>query len=335
MRRFLITFGGVAIFAAIAAASTISCNFNNAGTTNVCYGQGATFSSNDSINFLTGFGSASTTSSVYPYDVIAHGALSGGSTVDGVGVTVSLGPGGSTQFQGPIAGVTSATASRLSRYDNTQDAYEVDGTSFAGWVATNSYHTYAGQFSAPNTPTVSPTEAHGDYGDYLLGPTSGSSGANHPDSAPLIFNFATPVAGIAFDISSVSAGATPNTNFTAEVDAYDGNTFLGYYYLSAPGLGGVCSGLTSFGDPTVNNPIPCNDAPQIGFSTQYNTITKIVIDAVDQTGDHGFFVGNMLLAETTTPPGGGGAPEPASLLITGCGLVAGGALFRKRSRGKG
>ena len=224
---------------------------------------------------------------------------------------------------GGLVAPTSGTT-YISRVDNTQYVW---ASSVASWDAPgdpqvsgdpNFLH-YAGQFVAP-TQEAQSSEAQGGWGTYLLGPTASNGSAG---SSPLIFYFNQGVAGVGFNISTVSASTSAtNTNFTAEIDAFNGSHLLGSYFLTANGLGGYCASVESF----LNDPTSCNDAPFIGFSSTTNNITKITIDAIDSTGNFGFFLANMVLKEDAPPQ----TPEPGLLVLTGGGLILLGFWERKR-----
>lgn len=311
----LITFGVLAT-AALSGhlyASSVTCSFNGGVTSSTCYGAGVSFFSNDSLNFLTAFGSASRA----PYNEQQNGPLTG-TTANGVGVSVSLGPGGT--MPGGLV-VPAPNTTYISRIDNTQDVWAQNALAWdqpgdPGYTPNFMY--YAGHFAAP-THTTTLSEASGGWGDYLLGPTAANGKAGN---TPLVFTFSTPVSGVGFNISTVSGSTDDiNTNFLAELDAYSGTTLLGSYFLTANGLGGYCPTVESF----ISNPSACNDAPFIGFTSSTRDITSVTVDAIDSTGNFGFLLANMVANDPDIPA----TPEPGEFLLCGSGMLILGLLGRK------
>jgi hypothetical protein len=105
------------------------------------------------------------------------------------------------------------------------------------------------------------------------------------------------------------------------MDAYNGNTLLGSYLINAVGSGGTCPGLNPNPDP-----VPCNDAPLLGYTDGLSQITKVVIYAKDSTGDKGFEIGNLLVEDGSQLP----VPEPAGTLLVGAGILLITIYARKR-----
>jgi hypothetical protein len=321
MRRSLFITGLLALTAVIGHASSYTCNFG-AGTTSNCYGNGVSFTSNDSLDFYSVFGSAQTSANnpKNTNSTLGGGPLVGNS-VNSDNVSVSLGPASETMHDGFNA--VQADTSYIARIDNVGDWWST--TRGGGWVAVNTGQTngkpsptidaYAGHFNVYSTPGA--IDESQWQGTYLLGPILQQGGAAYGE---LVFNFSNPIYGVGFNISTRSNG-TANTNFTAEIDAYNGNTFIGSYYLTATGSGGICA--TAKQGP----PIACNDAPFIGIEEALPQITSIRIDAIDSTGNFGFLLGNMILEDTPPPPG---APEPAIAFLTAGGLLAFSILARRR-----
>src|SRR5579863_6981488 len=69
------------LIAGVLHASPVACSFNGGATTQSCYGYGVSFVSNDSLNFLSAFGSAGGANN--PYNEAANGPLQG-TTANGV-----------------------------------------------------------------------------------------------------------------------------------------------------------------------------------------------------------------------------------------------------------
>jgi hypothetical protein len=304
----------VALFAAHIYAATVQCSFSGGGLTSNCYGSGVSFTSNDSLNLYSAFGSASAS----PIDM-NNGPLTA-ATTNGVGVQFTLGPGGTTMAGGLDAAFS--TSHYLTREDNTADVWVTDGLGHYAWDIPGAYgpnfNAYAGQFEAPTAHVIG-TEASGAWGDYLIGPTLGDGA---PANGTVVINFAQGVGDVGFDISSVSGGAA-NTNFTAEMDAYAGSTLLGSYLINATGSGGICAALRPSSGA---DPVPCNDAPLMGYVDPNNSITKVVIYAKDATGDDGFMIGDLRVQDGAVDP----APEPADYLLIGGGCLLLSLYARKR-----
>jgi len=320
VNRIVFVAVGMAVVGSCLSASSITCSYNGAASTSSCYGTpGVSVASNDTLSFYA-FGSATQA----PLDVSSPASAT---TVGGVGVQVSLGPGG--VMPGGMV-VPSSGDHHVTRFDNSQVIYVTDGQGSFGWDVSGdpsvlndpAFFQYAGHFDGPSAPVLS-TEAAGGWGAFLLGPTN-ASGLTTSDQ--MVFTFDRPLSGAGFLISTVSNGAA-NTNFTAEVDAYNGNILLGTYVIQASGLGGICASLQNF-----STPVPCNDAPFIGFSDPNNTITKLVVDAFDATGNHGFFLNDFVAQYNGSI--GQPAPEPALFGFTGLCLTALGFASKRRGSSK-
>jgi hypothetical protein len=298
------------------SASTLTCSFSGAASSSNCYGNGIQFGTDDTLSLLS-LGSATQG----PVSM-ANGSISG-TTANGVGVQFSLGPGGTTLAGGLVD--SASIGQYLARADNTEDIWATDHNGHFAWdgpgdsgpAQTPNFNAYDGHFNAPTAHVIG-TEASGAWGDYLIGPALANGG---PANGTLVLNFSQSLAAVGFQISSVSNG-TANTSFMAELDAYDGNVLLGSYLINAGGSGGVCAGL----NPSPN-PVPCNDAPLLAYSDPNHSITKVVVYAIDATGDYGFLIGNLVAQDAPSES----APEPAGFVLGGGGLLLLGVLA-KRSR---
>jgi hypothetical protein len=309
LRRFVFRGCTLLAFAGTLAASSLTCRVDGVASSSCYESGGLTFTGNDNLNLYQAFGSASQA----PLNV-SSSPLTAHST-KGVQVSMSLGPGGQTMQGGLVEGITNTAY--LTREDNAQWIYATDGYGDYAWDTpgdpgiTPSFNSYSGQFNAPTAPVVG-TEAGGAWGDYLIGPTSSAGGFA---VGTLNINFSKNgqgVAGVAFDISTVST--SQNTNFVAEVDAYHGATLIGSYLINVTGMGGVCPGL-------VPNPVPhpCNDAPMLAIIDAPNqTITQVQVFGLDATGDRGFMIGNLSIMDAVAVPG---VPEPATNFLSGAGLL--------------
>lgn len=316
MRRFVYWGCAVSLCVCPLAGSSLTCIVDGVASGSCYQAGGLTFTGNDSLNLYQAFGSASQAPlNVAGSPLTAHSA-------NGVQVSMSLGPGGQTMQSGLVEGTTNT--SYLTREDNAEWIYATDGYGDYAWdtpgVAgiTPSFHHDDGHFGAPTAPVIG-TEASGAWGSYLIGPTSSTGGYG---VGTLNINFAQNgegVAGVAFDVSSVSTSS--DTNFTAEVDAYHGATLIGSYRIDVSGIGGACPGL-------VPNPVPhpCNDAPMLAIlDAPGQSITQVRVFGLDATGDHGFMIGNLAIADAVP-----GVPEPAYTFLTGASLLLAACAARRR-----
>jgi hypothetical protein len=105
--------------------------------------------------------------------------------------------------------------------------------------------------------------------------------------------------------------------------AYNGTTLLGTYSMDVTGGGGICASLDP-SSPNSQHPVACNDAAFIALDAGTQTITSISVITTDAAG---FFIGRLFLEA----PAGVVVPEPAALLMVGCGLAALGLLAKKRA----
>jgi hypothetical protein len=325
----------------IVGTTTVNCSTTGVVALSGCYSESA-FSANDNLDFYHEFGSALRNSGgtgVNANPTNVQGTSLNGYTTNGNLVEVSLGPNGTTiAMAGPLAGLLGSSAAvpspndttYIGRMDNAFYTYipPPPRSQFGGWgVPTGDngepYYLYAGQFAAPSAPvgygTSEDAEQHGGLGAYLLGPVlQDGDGAD----GQMVFTFNTPVQGVGFEISSRSTAF--GTPFQAELDAYDvTGALIGSYFISTNGGGGLCYGLLNFS----GSPQPCNaNVPFIGITEATPEIKKVVIDAVDSHSPlAGFFLADMMVEEAST-----GAPEPASIFLTGFGLL--GALLYSRKR---
>ena len=273
-------------------ATSLSCTLTIGNNVSQgCYQQ-SQFSSDPTVNWLTGLGEAT------------QGLQSGPWTTSNQAINVTL-----------------TSAGLLQRADNT--AFAWDG---AEWtlpsLITSNISTFAGRFAAPNLPCLAgpPTCSYatpdvgltgGQFGDNLVGVVGG---------APLTITFATPVTSAGFQVS-----ARTLLDFSATLQAYDAqNNLIGTYAIVATGLGGTCAGLTAFLN---GNPQPCTGdnayfapAPFIGFVAPPNEqIARLVLQTNDNTG--------LFLDEIYGVP----EPSGMVLVSGGLGLLAW-LLRRRRSR---
>jgi hypothetical protein len=219
-------------------------------------------------------------------------------TVDNNQVAIQLAPG----YSGGAIGVT--------RVDNAAEVWDGKSWILAGF---NNVASFPGHFDSNSIPSTTPPP-----GDALLKSSSG---------APLELSFLDrSVYGVWFQIASL---AGINSLFEAEVQAFNGSTLLGTYTLTESGsygTGGRCNSLLA---SPPDAPVPCNDAPYVGFYDPQGRITSIYI-SVFNPGNLSTPVGfaiNSLNFDPTTP---GDIPEPAMPLTIGGGLAALALYHRKR-----
>jgi hypothetical protein len=201
------------------------------------------------------------------------------------------------------------TGSSLIRADD----YALLNTSL-GWVNAPGLGPYkfTGNFdSAPDTGLTTPgvNIPVNSYGEGLLGSYNAGSFVIGSTNAIL--------SSFGFRISSIT-----NSTFNVTVNLFSSTNGSGtpLQTLTLNGLsgGGNCSSLSTL---TGGNPTPCNIAPFI-YVTATGTVRSFSIATNDGTG---FYIDALDLA------GAGAAPEPATMLFTGGGLVAL-AWFLRRKR---
>jgi len=198
----------------------------------------------------------------------------------------------------------------VTRVDDLAYVWEGSSTEWSSAAYANVAN-FAGHFNSAGSTTAPP-------GDALLKDSSGT-----PLELSLL-GATGPVLGIWFEIASLSG---TNSLFQADVQAYDGSVPLGTYVLTetANGTGGVCPGLTINAEtPTV--PVPCDDAPYVGFYDPQGRITSVYISVYNigsPTVPIGFAIDSLYVDEAAV------VPEPAIPLLIGTGLAAM-ALYRRK-----
>jgi hypothetical protein len=212
----------------------------------------------------------------------------------------------------PVAvSIPGATGASVTRANDL--AYQWEGP-LTGWssAAYAGVSNFAGHFTSAGSTTDSP-------GDALIEDTSGT-----PLKLSLL-GASAPVLGIWFEIASLSG---TNSTFGADVQAFDKNgNPLGTYVLSEGvsgyGSGGACQGLTVPGEYVA--PLPCNDAPYVGFFDPQGRIGSVYISVFNvgsPTIPIGFAIDSLYVDESSVP-------EPAIPLLIGTGLAAM-ALYRRK-----
>jgi hypothetical protein len=190
-------------------------------------------------------------------------------------------------------------------------AYNMGSVFMGGdWVPAslpaNQPYSFGGHFDAP--PDAQPTSAvaPGSPGDHLLGlALDGTPLGGSPHD--LVVDFSSGVTNVGFRVSSVY-----DANFTVRVQVFTGldgtGTMLSDSSFSYTGSGGQCAGL--FVSGTRPTPVPCNDAPFIA-ALGYNKQAQSVL--ISTTDARGFYVGDLFVSD---------APEPASVILSGFGILA-------------
>jgi len=169
--------------------------------------------------------------------------------------------------------------------------------------------TYQGPFYFDTSTATVYGNGSLDANTALLGTTNGTG--------PIQLSFSQSLTAFGVDISALNA-----TSFTASLQAYDGNSLLGTYYIDAIGYGGTCTMLDIM--PSAGGS-GCNNAPFIGIGN-LGPITKVILGVTDDSsgGAAGFAIDTLQL---------GGAPiatpEPGALLLAACGL--GTLIWRSRN----
>jgi hypothetical protein len=176
-----------------------------------------------------------------------------------------------------------------------------------GFYGTPSVSAYAGHFNSATTPTGT--------SDQVVELANGG---------PLELVFLNePAFGAFFQISSVGGN---NALFEVEIQAFaSNNSAIGTYYMteSGTGTGGTCTGLSS------KPPVPCNNAPTVGFYDPEGRIRSIYI-SVFTPGNPNNLLGFEIESLELDP-----IPEPAAVWMIGAGLAAIAFYGRKRSAGVG
>jgi hypothetical protein len=184
--------------------------------------------------------------------------------------------------------------------DNTALAWNGSQWVPAFLMTTNG--TFAGHFNSETTPPGPPPE--GVLGDHLLGAVAAPGSTNAQTTVTL--TFAQTLAFVEFQVSSLQG---TNSNFTAELIAYDSHgNILGTYQVSDTGGGGQCAGLTNSAGPQ-----PCNDAPYVQFYDPEDNIASVELIMNDTAG---------ALLDTLSIAGPDPAvPEPSSAAMFAIGIL--------------
>jgi len=190
-------------------------------------------------------------------------------------------------------------------------AYDYDSVLFNGvwypksFAPGNNPKNFNGNFDSIVTSNGTPTPGNpspGDtpYGDHLMGFAGNGATVNNTG---LIIDLGQNITALGFRIA-----ATHNTSFTMSLRLFDGasgsGNLLGITSLSLTG-GGTCSSLSAT-PGTV--PVACNTAQFISALNLVNVRSFSVM-----TNDMaGFYIGDLYVNN--------GVPEPATLILAGCGL---------------
>jgi hypothetical protein len=289
---------------------TLSCSLNVIGSAGPFSGTGSVDGNGC---FATSFGNITT------LGALDWGAPAAGSGPSALGAATMLPPGSN----GYALTATTPLANRTATVNNHQVGIQlapggadasvtrVDDMAMvwngSSWVNPGfaNVASFAGHFNSASSTSSAP-------GDHLLKDTTGT---------PLELTFLTePAHGVWFRIASL---AGTNSLFVAKVQGFDaGGHALGSYTLTeggSYGSGGTCTSLSSY------PPVPCNDAPYVGFYDPLGRISSIYVSVFDPGNLNvpiGFAIDSLFIED---------APEPAVPLMVGGGLAAI-ALFRRRRR---
>jgi hypothetical protein len=182
--------------------------------------------------------------------------------------------------------------------DNTALAW--NGSSWVPAFLVTTAATFAGHFDSETTVNGPPPE--GLLGDNLLGAIAAPGTTNANTTVTL--TFAQTLSFVEFQVSNIEG---TNSNFTAELIAYDSNgNILGTYQIADTGGGGQCPGLAIGAGPQ-----PCNDAPFVQFYNPEDNIASVELIMNDTTG--------ALL--DTLEVAGGPVPEPSSSALLAIGIL--------------
>jgi hypothetical protein len=186
--------------------------------------------------------------------------------------------------------------------DNTALAW--NGSSWVPAFLMTPSGTFGGHFNSETTPPGPAPE--GVLGDNLLGAVA-APGTNNPNTT-VTLTFMQTLSFVEFQVSNLQGA---NSNFTAELVAYDSNGHvLGTYQVVDTGGGGQCMGLGNTAGPQ-----PCNNAPYVQFYDPSDRIASVELVMNDTAG---------ALLDTLSVAGDPPVPEPSSagLLAIGILLVA-------------
>jgi hypothetical protein len=164
-------------------------------------------------------------------------------------------------------------------------------------------YSFVGHFDAPPNAQPGSPIAPGSPGDHLMGLLLDGVNA----SGSLNINLSAAQTNLAFRLA-----AQHNSLFNATIQVFSGinqtGTLLDTINLTNFAGGGTCTSLISVNHAA---PVPCNDAPFVGFLATTG-IRSLSISSNDATG---LYLGNLMI---TTPSA---VPEPTPLIFCGCGLA--------------
>lgn len=308
----------LALAAGNLGANVVSCSLDGgAAPAGGCYATGAIFGS-DILDWGTAnaLGEAySGTTSNGSVNPLPKGSSWNVSSTFGVPISVSLD--------------ASSNASALERADNNDLAWDGPGSVPNTWQfpqtvlddeggSAHSIIKVESHFGAPTTGNLNQyNPAAAQFGDHLIATVDNNS--NVAEGGPVILNFSsTPLTAIGFRISAV--GSSNSSDFDAVVTATFTDLSVHTYSIVDSGDGGECTTLFN-----PSGPVPCNNAPWIGFVSSTNNIQSISVQAFapGTTNEIGFMMDTLQLSSGATSPRNPGTstPEPASVLLLGAGLL--------------
>jgi hypothetical protein len=124
----------------------------------------------------------------------------------------------------------------------------------------------------------------------------------------LILNFSS-----GFDNLGFFAAAQHATDYSLRVQVFAGafgsGLSLGDFTFDLTGSGGTCASMNAV------PPTGCNDAPFIFASAFGNGAHSVVLSSNDVRG---LYIGNLHIFDGSAP---NAVPEPASVILSGCGIA--------------
>jgi hypothetical protein len=200
--------------------------------------------------------------------------------------------------------------------DNYADILDATRWRQRSFFSTPQPYGFQGHFDAPPNTAADSAIVPGAPGDHLMGLAANGTTA----AGAMTVNFTDKLASLGFRLA-----ANQMSVFDATISIFSGLNGTGLIdtlTLTSSGGGGICTSLSSTSNsPFV--PVPCNDAPLVGFIGTAG-IKSLTVTTTDATG---FYISKLLY----TPSSGDIiTPEPTSLLLSGFGVAL--LVFGRRRR---
>jgi hypothetical protein len=179
------------------------------------------------------------------------------------------------------------------------------------WTAPNvppeppSYY-HPGHFQATSNPNADIAIIKADPTIHLLG--LALNGSTPLTNEGLLLNFSS-----GFDNLGFFAAGQNNPDYSLTIQIFDGlggtGTSLFSNTFNFTGSGGTCLGMSA------GPPVGCNDAPFIFASAFGNNARSVILSSND---DRGFYITNLHINDgsAANQP----VPEPATVIVSGCGI---------------